>query len=95
MLFKNGGYAQVLKMHAQFHALLNKKHFFLSSGMLYLSNSLRLSPAYQNLRMKLFRAGLIFPRHHGSPVALSFSHTHEILKKSAQKINQVLHDFLT
>jgi glutamate-1-semialdehyde aminotransferase len=93
MLIKSGGFTQLLKKHAQFHALLNKRYFCLSSGMVFMNNRVCRSSSYQDLRLKLFDAGFIFPRRHGTPVALSFAHTHELLRKSALKINRVFQHF--
>ena len=90
---KNGAFNQLTNKHTRFFATLNKKHFQLLDGLVYLRDKDQLRNAYDDLRVHLLRAGFIFPHTYAHPVSLSFAHSDELLKKCAVNINEAMHLF--
>jgi hypothetical protein len=87
---KNGGFTTLLDKHRRFYAVLDKKYFQLCGGLVYFCEDNQLRNMYGDLRLHLLRAGFIFPYTFSSPLALSFAHSDELLKKSAHEINEIL-----
>jgi hypothetical protein len=93
ILQKSGGFSALLDKHGRFYAALDKKYFKLCGGLVCFCEDDRLRNAFGDLRLHLLRAGFIFPHALSSPLALSFAHSDELVKKSAHGINEILHLF--
>lgn len=90
VLQKKGGFDGVFEKYNDFFSHLYKEYFKIVDNILYLK---RRSEKYYVLHQSLLEKSILFPFRQSSPLFLSFTHTSELLKRSADRINSVFEIF--
>jgi glutamate-1-semialdehyde aminotransferase len=90
ILQKKGGLDGAFEKHNVFFYHLYKEYFKMVDNILYLKIK---TEKYNVLHQSLLEKSILFPFRQSSPLFLSFSHTSELLKRSADRINSVFEIF--
>jgi len=89
LLKRFGSLHGLLKINNKFFDMLNKNFFIMDYDLIYIKESNFLNKKFLNLRSMLIERGFYFPISQNTPIFISFSHSFELLEKSAKSINTV------
>jgi hypothetical protein len=91
-LGKLGGVQCLLQKHGFMYGSLDSQYFELHGGLIRWKQGASLSSAYRQVRLRLLRGGLYLPVRYKANLSISFCHSDELLKKSAQRLNRLMTD---
>jgi glutamate-1-semialdehyde aminotransferase len=93
LLQKHGGIGGLLKKSRDFYKMLHEEYFALLDDIIYFRLSEKQKERYGKFRLSLLKSGIYFPLFFDDSIHISYAHSEELLKKSAQKINILFSDF--
>jgi hypothetical protein len=93
-LNKRGGIGGFLGKTDSFFRIVGAEFFEMSGGLVYLKDQGALSERYPKVRLELLQNGFYFPLSTADPVAVSLTHSEELLRRCAGGINTLLKKYI-
>ena len=94
ILNQYGGIKAIVQKYDDFYSLLKREYFEIINHNIYIKEHKLPSDKYEKLFITLLEKSLYFPFFPKSPLSLSLSHSDDLLKICAEKLNLIFDLFL-